>query len=308
MRLLQNRKLTMLIAGVMAGILICLGVLFNVEHVEAKDTLEGIRTIAAAATESNPYTILEIVPDVATTTGFAGGELVSGTSITQSMGMIGYYIGGQEPIQLSRELLLFQTAEGRKQYVDRLYKKDGNMVTGALKDITDNASDAAVTKPLTFKEYAEVYAFERTTAEIKAGLADGSLKLLDYNPLPANGTTGTTTEHIETTTGYKREAKTGNDALKGNLIKKYVPAEADDPALKFFTGDTNASFENSDTHEGDFDPGFKTGSDYYVQFSAVNGRIGYVPVSTEEVPFGQTWDENGGDAWEGKPVYQSNNG
>ena len=310
MHILRNRKLTMLIAGVMAVVLICLGVFIHTEQVEAKDTLEGIRTIAAAATESNPYTILEIVPDVATTTGFPDGELVSGNSITQSMGMIGYYIGGQEPVQLSRDLLQFQTAENRKEYVDRLYKKDGGTVTGALKEITDHATDAAATKPLTFKEYVEVYAFERSTAELQAGLADESLKLLDYNPLPKDGTVGMTTEHIETTVGYRRDAKTGDDALTGNLIKKYVrtETETDDPALKFFSGNTNTGFGDSAAHDGDFDPGFQAGSDYYVRFSAVNGRIGYVPVSTAEIPLGQTWEDHDGDVWEGRPVYKSNNG
>ena len=315
MHQIRNRKFTIFIAGGMAAVLISLGVCLNVERVQAKDTLPGIGTVVSSATKEKPYTILEIVPDVATTTGFADGTLVTGYSIIQSMGMIGYYIGGQEPIQLTKDLLLFNTAEARKDYVNRLYhKSDDGTVTGALKDITDNFTDANITKPLTFQEYKEVYAFERSLTEIEDGLAKGTLKQLKYNELSTTEPTEPVTEHIETVTGYKREVMSGDTALTGNLIKQYVRTEneTEDPALRFFEGGEKGStpssaFEDvSAQSDGDFDPGFKSGSDYFVKFSETGGRVGYVPVSSsiETVPVGKPWTEEIAEAWEGKPVYQ----
>ena len=309
MRQLNKHKFTIIIAGGMAAILICLSILINVEQVQAKDTLPGISNIVASVTQENPYTILEIVPDVATTTVFADDVLVSGNSITQSMGMIGYYIGGQEPVQLSKDLLLFNSAEERKNYVNQLYKNENGTVTGALKDITEYSTESSNIKPLTFQEYEEVYAFERSLADIEAGIADGTLKQLNYNPLPTEGTVSTT-EHIETITGYIRESKSGESAFGGNLIKQYVRTEneEEDPALKFFGGDNGVDVSSSP--EGDFDPGFKDGNDYFVKFSQTGGRMGYVPVSSSiaEVPIGEEWTVDIANQWEGKPVYRVENG
>lgn len=298
MRKVNKKRIYAVIAGFMAIVMICLGVLWDASDVVARDTLEGIKMVVADNKDTNPYKILQIVPDVAKAT-VSDGKLVSGNTVEQSMGTIGYYIGGSEPVQLEKDLVQYAGSAARKEYVDRLFSVDSatGATTGVLAPITDVSANS-VTKPLSFSAYAEVYESNLTPEEIDAGLLSETLHELNYSAASAN--------HIEQITGA---VMTQDSSISGNFIKTYIPAATADEAVAFFNG-TKGKFTKGNT--GSFDPGFraKKGEDsvvYNAVFQAANGRTGYVVSGTEEIMAGMEVIEHV-DYFDGKAVYKMNNG
>lgn len=281
MRLFNKKIVRICIAGVMAVVMICLGVLIDHNEVTAKDTLQGIQQIVQTNTKEKPFKILEIVPDKAMTAISDNSISVSQNGIEQSMGTIGYYIGGQEPVILARDLVQFSGAEARKSFVERLYNYTYDAgVTGSkpgvLAEITEKVEagkESKDTRPLYFKEYKEYYESQYTVEEIKAKLLDGSWKRIGYNGLndqaateaqavqAASGTTTTfimpnTTvsgNHIDLIPNCTMEpAAVVNPSVSGNFILTYqAVAEPEtgsdmDPARNFFNNQTGSSGNPND--------------------------------------------------------------
>ena len=251
MNIFHKKAFKMSVAGVMAAVLICLGVLVNPGDVTAKDTLQGIQQIVSANTPEKPFRILEIVPDVATTTFKEELSPVEGTTFEQSMGSIGYYIGGQEPVLLERDLGKFNGSATRKQFVDSLYNYsfDSSLLgskPGALAGITEKvAADGTPKdeKPLYFKEYKEHYASEYTEEEIAQKLLAGELRQIQHtsNETASAGitdqdttTTGVTNTAIGTTTN--EVVKKHVDMLTGISMDVVVPSYIDHPEKAYVPG------------------------------------------------------------------------
>lgn len=299
MRKVNKKHIYAMIAGFMALVMICLGVLWDASDVSARDTLEGIKLVVADNKDTNPYRILQIVPDSATAT-VQYGTLVSGNTVEQSMGTIGYYIGGSEPIRLEKDLLQFAGSEARKSYVNRLYDLTTN--TGALASITE-VSGNSVAKPLSFSEYVEVYESDLTPELIDAGLLDQSLRELDYASVSAN--------YVERITGATM-TRVSDPSVSGNFVKVYIPAQTADEAVAFFHG-IKGNFEKKNDHTGDFDPGFRTTAagdtvSYNAVFQATTGRAGYIVNATETVTVGTEWTDSVRDYYSNKAIYRLNNG
>ena len=138
---LFNRiKIKRRISGIMAAVLIITGVgavtYLSGRQVHAKDTLESIsqvvRTIKA---DGKTYTILEIVPD---TVSF-NRELLNcrGENVTisgnQSMGFMGYYVAGSEPVVNDYNSLLNDIAATDKYVYSSL--SDSNLRYGMFDEL-----------------------------------------------------------------------------------------------------------------------------------------------------------------------------
>lgn len=102
-----GRRVSAVMAGVMAITAITSYTYFNRREVAAKDTLDSIQKVVKGITSNDPYTILEIVPsdvpysvsaDSIVSVNALDGKsyIVSGN---QAMGFMGYYIGGYEPFR-----------------------------------------------------------------------------------------------------------------------------------------------------------------------------------------------------------------
>lgn len=299
MQKMNKKHIYAMIAGFMAIVMVCLGVLWDAEDVSARDTLEGIRLVVEDNTDVNPYRVLQIVPDVATAT-ISDDSLISGNTIQQSMGTIGYYIGGSEPIQLEKDLLQFEGSAARKNYVNLLY--DINTGSGVLAPITEVSGNSAA-RPLSFSEYTEIYESQLTADVIAARLLDRSLHELNYASVSAN--------HIEQITGKTMTRIAAGSGVSGNFVKLYLPADTADDAAAFFDGESG-SFEKKDDHSGDFDPGFrmKNASDttfYNAIFGKIAGRMGYIVSHTEDVTIGSDLSDAAAQAnYVGKAVYRMN--
>lgn len=88
-------------AGVIAVTTVASVTYLQRREVKAKDTLDSITQLMSEINTDQPYNILEIVPDdvffsVSMNNSYGEEVTVSGN---QSMGFIGYYVGGQEPVR-----------------------------------------------------------------------------------------------------------------------------------------------------------------------------------------------------------------
>ncbi len=128
------------ISGIMAAVLIITGVstvtYFNSREVHAKDTLESIsQVIRTIKADGKTYTILEIVPD---TVSFnrellnCRGEKVT-ISGNQSMGFMGYYVAGSEPVVNDYNSLLNDIAATDKYVYSSL--SDSNLRYGMFDEL-----------------------------------------------------------------------------------------------------------------------------------------------------------------------------
>ncbi|SCP94737.1 DUF5057 domain-containing protein [Anaerobium acetethylicum] len=132
------KRLMGLAAFAMAIIIVSLAVLDSSSEVLAKSTLPGVERIISQNSETNKFSVLEIVPE-------------------QSMGEIGYYIGGSEPANWTEQLSRLTTKDARIDYVNSLY--DSTSKTGLLSSITstERDTDTTATAPLYFSNYEEKY-------------------------------------------------------------------------------------------------------------------------------------------------------
>ena len=92
-------------------------------------SFNGIGSIIKSATEENPFTVVELVPD-------------------ERMAKFGYFVEGSEPEDWKKEIALLDTKKKRMDYMAGLKKKLA----------TISASDK--TKPLTYNEYKEAYSLD----------------------------------------------------------------------------------------------------------------------------------------------------
>ena len=337
MNIFHKKSFRIGVAGVMAVVLICLGILVNPEDVTAKDTLQGIQQIVSKNTPEKPFNILEIVPDTATTT-FAddGSSPVEGTTFDQSMGSIGYYIGGQEPVILERDLAKFKGSNNRKEYVDRLYDYDSyDSDTGVLAGITEKvAADGTPTdaKPLYFKEYKEYYASAYTDEEIAQKLLLGEWKQIQYG---TDSVSESNVKHVDLMTDISMDLAPAKNISQpesvytpGDFMLTYQAVakpesvtEDTDPARKFFADETeglgvdNKYIVNNASGEGCFDPGFnlETGmnpASYAATFAVIDqsavpeeNRLdrGYVPTQGAQITAGTEWTAE----IDGKQIYKA---
>ncbi|MCR5602539.1 MAG: DUF5057 domain-containing protein [Lachnospiraceae bacterium] len=82
-------------------------------EVEAKDTLDSINQLMNQVNKDQPYSILEIVPDdvsftVSVNNSYGNSEIVSAN---QTMGFMGYYVGGSEPVRKDIEKIFGERKE-----------------------------------------------------------------------------------------------------------------------------------------------------------------------------------------------------
>ena len=102
----KNNKVKRRISGLMAAVLILTTVgtvtFMKSKEVAAKETLDSITRVVNSVSKTDPYNILEIVPDTVSyniVLRNSHGEQVP-VSGDQIMGFTGYYIGGQEPVKI----------------------------------------------------------------------------------------------------------------------------------------------------------------------------------------------------------------
>jgi len=275
----------------------------SVQHAEAKETLESIKKVVAATTATAPYTILEIVPDIASCnalslTDTSGNVITLSENEVQSMGEIGYYIGGQEAsIKNLTQKFLTMSAAGstidglndaalRKDYVEQ--------ITQPLLDAgvaTENATDVA---PIYYSGYQEYYeGAADLTDENREKMADGTYSLISFDYSGSNGE-----KHIDTISGNMTAA------INGNFMYHYLPEDdhTADFANAFLRGDDTTGNHFTDTAGGgEFDPHFTTVSgNYYAKFERMgDAKTGYV-LNSDSVA--QSWVSGNGIANE-TPVY-----
>lgn len=284
-----KRKISALMAGVL--LVTAVGALTHLQarDAKAKETLESITKIVAETTTQNPYTILEIVPDTVPFTlslTDIKGDSVS-ISGNQSMGMMGYYVGGQEPVIKDLQVALSdqQKTDGsaewdistlndsslRKGYAQKLLET----VIDPSNSIVNTAADNVTPLYYDGTGYREFREGEEgmTAEELAAGVSDGTWKLLERD---YNGTyTSDAKPYIDEAKGTMLpRANDGN--FTGNYIPIYhsiseneiLPADINsDYAIQFLAGvsgnscaDDNFSYDAS-TKDGAFDPYFLYGTD-----------------------------------------------
>ncbi|MFT3983971.1 MAG: hypothetical protein QM697_08685, partial [Lachnospiraceae bacterium] len=121
-----KRRISALMAG--ALLVTAVGALTHMQAQDAtaKETLESITKVVAETTAQNPYTILEIVPDTVTSalslTDIEGSPV--SVSVNQSMGMMGYYVGGEEPVTKDLRIVLSdqQKTDGSAEWTASVLK------------------------------------------------------------------------------------------------------------------------------------------------------------------------------------------
>ena len=101
----------------------------NLEADAKNASFNGIGSIIKSATEENPFTVVELVPD-------------------EKMAKFGYFVEGSEPEDWKKEIALLDTKKKRMDYMAGLKNKLA----------TISASDK--TKPLTYNEYKEAYSLD----------------------------------------------------------------------------------------------------------------------------------------------------
>ena len=306
MRKLNKKTVWMVTAGLMAIVMICLVVLLNVKDVSARDTLSGIKRIVEVNTKNNPYTILEIVPDTASAQ-VDDGVLVSGNKIEQSMGKLGLYVGGQEPVQLEKALIDYAGTAQREAFIRRLYNEGD--ASGVYAPITSTSANGLV-RPLTYETYQEFYQSEDLDENWELLVKSGAVKMIDHETVSAN--------HIDQLTKVQMEKTVydENVGFTGDFLRTYQPSEVGemDPAVNFFANDSYSAFSHSVDKNGDFEPGFLSSAavsepEYFATFRAlphysdtderVDQKFGYIPKTAVSVHIGDTWN----DSYFGKPVY-----
>ena len=124
----------------------------NADKVYAKETLQSIETIvkeAMATDESgaytNPFTILEVVPDMAASTVTVSGidetgaeRVINNLEIAQNAGTAGYYVKGQEPV----------TGDLIKYLGDMEVTDDSGVRSWQKTELTDSVSRADLAEQL----------------------------------------------------------------------------------------------------------------------------------------------------------------
>lgn len=334
-----KRKISALMVG--ALLVTAVGALTHMQarDAKAKETLESITKVVAETTAQNPYTILEIVPDTVPATlpltDIKGGSL--SVSVNQSMGMTGYYVGGQEPVTRDLQAALSdrQKTDGstewilstlndtslRRGYAQKLLETVIDPSNSIVNTVSDNAT------PLFFDGtgYREFREGEEgmTAEELAAGVSGGTWILLarDYDGTYAAGAK----PYIDGAKGTMTpRANDGN--FMGGYIPTYrsvseneaVPADINsDYAVQFLGGvsgnscsDGNFSY-NEGVREGAFDPYLLYGTDtsgmtgaggtiFRAQFERVSGmKTGYVAESSTQSVSGNAV---------GTPVYKDDGG
>ena len=312
-----KRTVSIVTAGAMIAGSVYLFDLHYLQHVEAKETLESIKKVVAETTQDAPYTILEVVPDVSVSKDVEiedfRGQVYKISSLAQSMGVIGYYVGGQEP----------SVADAAEKFTElQCYDADPTILTKGLNDTALRKSYIEkVTEPLKtahvvtddpaktdypiyyegYKEYSE--ADYNLTEDVKAKIADGTYPLIPFNYTGENGEA----QHLDRMHGYMVNTPDGS----GKLIYRYIRVPETDPpadpptdfALRFLNeSDTSEkNFKKVSDSSGELDPHFihpeGASPNYYAKFGKSTGsKRGYVIESA------QIWDQNHlGDP--GTPVY-----
>lgn len=287
---------------------VCLFDAGSVQHADAKETLDSIREAVKDATTTGSYSILELVPDVATSTLTIKDYKDADKridSLIQSMGVIGYYVGGQEPsVKDAADQFVkhgLNDTALRKNYIEAVTEPiiDANVAT---------TTETDETKPIYYSGYQEYCEGDYQLSEdVKAKIASGVYPLI---PFDYDGTGASGEKHLDRVQG-KMEPRISGD---GKFAYRYYPTDnrEEDYAVQFLKGDTVSSnnFSKVADATGEFDPHFSvaesgTSPEYYAEFGKMEGaKSGYIVTGAPEWP--SVSDGNAGEI--GMPVYKSNSG
>ncbi|MCR5421982.1 MAG: DUF5057 domain-containing protein [Lachnospiraceae bacterium] len=245
----SKRKLS----GIMAAVLVVTGLgtvtYFQGKSVQAKDTLESISQVVNSINDDNPFTILEVVPDsvsfdhIALKNAYGEDYVVSGN---QTMGYMGYYVKGSEPIRQDMDNIL--NDKGGDNYIgDPLSSyeystlSDSNLRYNMFKAfanplVSDNSSIAyndgrnnSNSKPLYINDndgYYEIRQGETLDSNILGSSGSGSLSENGFDTyVEAEGFSELKRDYsgeygeayVDTAAGYM----TMTEEEYGNYIKRY---------------------------------------------------------------------------------------
>lgn len=313
----MKRSIGAVMASAMIAGSVCLFDANYVQHAEAKETLESIKKVVAETTPEAPYTILEVVPDVSVSSDVLiknfKDESYRISSLSQSLGVIGYYIGGQEPSVVDAakkftELQYYLNSDTSKTYTGlndtALRKSYIEAVTAPLKEDAAHVVTVDETQtdyPIYYSDYKEYCEGDyNLTEDVKAKIADGTYQVIPFNYTGENNEAA----HLDRMYGYMKHMPDGS----GKFIYRYLRVPETDPlttdyATEFLNGTDMSSekFTKVSDATGEFDPHFVRSEGqayaYYAKFGKAEGsRCGYVIESA------QVWDtEHQGEV--GTPVY-----
>ena len=259
--LLRKRNVYGGIATLLTAALVVTGVHFSQTDAVAKETFTGILDIVDANSADNPFQIFEIVPDTVSYNLVVDGEEIN---VPMSMGELGYYIDGAEPIGLSANLANLSTQAQRKAYLEAILKAEGDNITGPLSAIASSTENSA---PLYYSAYEEAYSLSEN--ELQQAADEGKpWTLLNVSE-----------DHEEYLTDIEMKK-----SLSGNFLKKFSPSENIIPSISenfaaFIDGDSSVSVNDimEMSSSGDFDPAFtiSASGNYIVEFEVNNAKRGY---------------------------------
>ena len=304
-----KRTVSVVTAGAMIAGSVYLFDINYLQHAEAKETLESIKKVVAETTSAAPYTILEIVPDVSVSKDVEIKDFRDTSykisSLAQSMGVIGYYIGGQEPsvadaAKKFTELSYYLSSDPAKPYKGlndtKMRENYIKLVTEPLKTAHVVTDDPAKTDyPIYYEGYKEYCEADyNLTEDVKAKIADGTYPLIPFNYTGENGEA----QHLDRMNGYMKNMPDGS----GKLIYRYIRVPETDPpanppttdyAIEFLNGNdrSNKNFQKVNDSTGEFDPHFIRSDgasyNYYAKFGKSTGsKRGYMIESA------QMWDQD----------------
>ncbi len=163
-----KRRISAVMAGVIAFTTVGSVLFFNEKKVQAKETLYGIeKVISNLESSKSSYDILEIVPD--DVIGTLSVNDVSGNSIdisiSQKMGFLGYYVGGSEPIRDDVERVVngIVTVSGNEVSANTTLN-ESTLRYGVVKGITDKVKNSDI-----YDEEDGPFAFSEDYKEVRSG-------------------------------------------------------------------------------------------------------------------------------------------
>ncbi len=253
------KRVTAICAGaaVLAGAVVCTAH-FMQQNALAKDTLNAIDNVCSQISVNKPYTILEIVPDTVTASGFVvqtaedyksdpDGSIATYVvdDFVQTMGMMGYYVSGQEPVTKDIDAMIsditktdavtgektvintpINDAVARKQFADKLLQAVVDSELSIVSD-TKNAAPLYATEEMmdAHSYYTEIREGEEgfDAAQMSKDVAAGKYHLLikDYTGLQYRPDDDPPVPYEDITYGYMMEALDEDDAPThdGNFVK-----------------------------------------------------------------------------------------
>ncbi len=267
-RILQKKYIMRVIAVMVCIVTVGLLVLTHTTEAQAGDTLEGIKKILEQNTEGNRFLILEVVPDDAEYTATVSGLGISDNNITFDipMGQLGYYVGGEEPIQLYDALTNFPNHDSRMKFLEQMKEA---LVEG---QIWSAPSSNSIT-PLTFEDYDEAFSLSANDL-IRAEAEGNPWTLIDYE--------GKNKYHTEMVSGNRMVT-----ALNGEYTKNYSPSEngVSENVIDIASLSDNRALMRTVSGDGDFHPlfNYQDNGGYRVKFKKSNGSRGYQALEAVEL-------------------------